>query len=212
MRAEMNGAKLPDFSSRRHTRTHNEHAPVHALTHTLHIKQRASGNIVRQCKSHGVSFKGFAGGLLANNIVQANEKIGILVMSGASPTLEHNLVELNQGHGMVFDECAAGVCTANALRRNKGEPLLVLRSACPVMQVGVTGVTTDLLCLPMCVCVCVCVCVCACVRVLCMCVCVYVCVCLCLCVCVCLCGVCVCVCVCVRVYRDCSALSLSHQN
>ena len=114
-----------------------------------------------------MSFKGFAGGLLANNILQANEKIGILVMSAASPTLEHNLVELNQGHGIVFDECAAGVCTANVLRRNEGEPLLVLGSACPVMQVGVTCVTTDLLCpshacVRVCVYVCVCVCVCVC--------------------------------------------------
>ena len=116
-----------------------------------------------------MSFNGFAGGLLANNILQANEKIGILVMSAASPTLEHNLVELNQGHGIVFDECAAGVCTANVLRRNEGEPLLVLGSACPVMQVGVTCVTTDLLCpshacVRVCVYVCVCVCVCVCVH------------------------------------------------
>jgi parallel beta-helix repeat protein len=151
----MNGKKWPDLSSRRHTRTHKAHAPAHEHAHSrIHCtKQRVSGNVVRQCKSHGMSFKGFAGGLLADNIVQANGKIGILVMSGASPTLQHNLVELNQGHGMVFDECAAGVCTANALRRNEGEPLLVLGSACPVMQVGVNGVTSASHCV---VCVCVC--------------------------------------------------------
>lgn len=84
-----------------------------------------------------MSLQGFSAGVFSKNIVQDNEKVGFLVMSGASATVEHNLVKSNQSHGMVFDECAAGVCTANVLRHNKGEPLLVLGSACPVMQVQI---------------------------------------------------------------------------